>query len=168
MSNFKEITPQQITQNPFTLIGKDWMLVTAAKDGAANTMTASWGGVGVMWNKNVTYVAIRPQRFTKEFIDGSETFSLSILGESYRKQLSYLGSVSGRDENKIQNAGLTVAYENQTPYFEEAELVLICKKLFAQPYSKEAFLGAGLIEKNYSQSDYHTLYISEIIKVLSK
>ena len=97
MSDYKTIAPEQLTQNPFAMIGKDWMLITAEKDGKANTMTASWGGFGVMWGKNVAYIVLRPQRYTKEFVDQAETFSLSFLDDSFRAALNYLGSKSGRD-----------------------------------------------------------------------
>lgn len=86
------------------MIGKEWLLITAEKDGKANTMTASWGGVGVLWGKNVATLYIRPQRYTKEFVDASDTLSLSVLDESFRKTLNYLGTVSGRDENKIEKS----------------------------------------------------------------
>ena len=88
MKQWKEIAPEALEKSPFQMIGKDWMLVTAQKDGKANTMTASWGGLGVMWGKNVAFIVIRPQRYTKEFIDGSDTLSLSFDDESFRKQLS--------------------------------------------------------------------------------
>ena len=97
MKQWKEIAPEAFEKSPFQMIGKDWMLVTAQKDGKANTMTASWGGLGVMWGKNVAFIVIRPQRYTKEFIDGSDTLSLSFYDASFRKQLSYLGAVSGRE-----------------------------------------------------------------------
>ena len=118
MKQWKEIAPEALEKSPFQMIGKDWMLVTAEKDGKANTMTASWGGLGVMWGKNVAFIVIRPQRYTKEFIDGSDTLSLSFYDESFRKQLSYLGAVSGRDEDKIAKAGLTLTHDGETPYFE--------------------------------------------------
>ena len=102
MNTFIEITPESLEKSPFQLIGKEWMLVTAEKDGIVNTMTASWGGLGVMWGKNVAYVVIRPQRYIKEFIDGSDTFSLTFFAPEFKKQLSYLGSVSGKDEDKIK------------------------------------------------------------------
>jgi len=131
-------------------------------------MTASWGGLGIMWNKNVAYVFLRPQRYTKEFIDATDTFSLSFYNESYRKILSYLGTVSGRDEEKIEKSGLSKASYGNTPYFEEANLVLICKKLYAQQYDPEGFIDETLDEKNYPQKDYHTMYIVEITKALIK
>ena len=111
MTKFQKITPEEITRNPFTLIGKDWLLVTAEKDGRANTMTASWGGLGVLWGKPVAFIFIRPQRYTKEFLEAGDRFSLSILDETHRRTLSYLGSVSGRDEDKIKKSGLTLAHE---------------------------------------------------------
>ena len=91
--SFQEIKPEELTKNPFQMIGKEWLLVAAEKEGKINAMTASWGGVGVMWGKNVAFLVIRPQRYTKEFIDVSETVSLSVLGEAYRKTLGYFGSV---------------------------------------------------------------------------
>ncbi len=162
----KEIKPEELTKNPFHMIEKEWMLVTAEKDGKVNTMTASWGGVGIMWGKPVAYVFIRPQRYTKEFIDGTDTFSLSILGEEHRKTLSYLGTVSGRDEDKISKSGLHVKHEGVTPYFEEANTVMVCRKLFAQPLDPAGFIDKECDTKWYPQKDYHTMYVVEIEKVL--
>lgn len=168
MSNWKQINPEELSKNPFHLIGKEWMLITAEKDKKVNTMTASWGGVGVMWGKNVAYVVIRPQRYTKEFVDNAEGFSLTFFDESYKKQLGYLGSVSGREEDKIKKAELTVEYKDNIPYFTEGNLVMLCKKLFVQPLQETNFLEKELIEKWYPQKDYHTLYIVEITDILQK
>lgn len=166
---FKEIKTTELTDNPFDLFGKQWLLVTAGKpDGSCNTMTASWGGLGVMWGKDVAFLVIRPQRYTKEFIDSSDTLSISVLPDGYKKQYGYLGSVSGRDEDKIAKAGLTVTRDGDTPYFEEARLAMICKKRFAQPYDPDSFLDPAIKEDCYPQKDYHTLYICEIEKVLVK
>lgn len=165
---FKEIKTTELRSNPFQMIGKDWLLVTAEKDGKCNTMTASWGGLGVMWGKDVAFLVIRPQRYTKELIDASSTLSISVLPESFRKEYSYLGTVSGRDEDKIAKAGLNVRHEGETPYFEEADTVLVCRKLFAQPYQPESILEEGIDEKWYPGKDYHTLYICGIEKVLVK
>lgn len=165
MENYKEIKPEEFNESTFKLIGKDWMLITAEKDNKVNTMTASWGGFGVLFNKNVVYTVIRPQRYTKEFVDNSDTFSLTFFDESLRKELSYLGRVSGRDEDKISKAGLTVKYENNTPYFEEAKIAIICRKIYAQEFKPECFIADGIDEKVYPNKDYHTLYISEIEKI---
>lgn len=168
MLEFKEIKPSELDENVFKLIGKDWMLVTAKKADQINTMTASWGGFGVMWGRDVVYTVIRPQRYTKKFVDDSTHFSLSFYDNKYRDTLSYLGKVSGRDEDKIGKSGLTVTEELDTPYFEEAKLVLICKKMFAQPLNENNFLDPSLVDKWYPNKDYHELYIAEIEKVLIK
>lgn len=166
MRKFNEIKPEQFEQSPFRLIGKDWMLIAAEKNGKVNTMTASWGGFGVMWDRNVAYVVIRPHRYTKEFVDNSDTFSLSFLDNSFKKQLGYLGSVSGRDEDKIEKADLTVLHINDVPYFDEASIVILCKKLYAQEYKPECFIAKELNDKYYPKVDHHTLYIAEITKIL--
>jgi flavin reductase (DIM6/NTAB) family NADH-FMN oxidoreductase RutF len=166
MSGFLEIKPEELKKNIFQLISKDWMLVTARNDNKVNTMTASWGGFGFIWNKPVSYVFIRPQRYTKEFIDNSDSFSLSFLDKEYRKQLNYLGSVSGRDEDKISKSNLTVEHSINTPYFKESKLVIICKKLYSQEFKPECFIESEINKEAYSNGDYHTMYISEIQKVL--
>lgn len=163
---FKEITAFDFNDNVFELIGKTWMLITAGTKDSANTMTASWGGAGVMWNKNVVFAVIRPTRYTKQFVDGNEDFSLSFLSGTYRKQLNYLGSVSGREEDKIAVSGLTLAYDQAAPYFEEADKVLICRKLYAQDFSPGCFIEKQLDPQWYPEHDHHTLYIAEIKKLL--
>ncbi len=168
MDKFIEIKPEEIKQNTFKLIGKDWMLVTAQRDNKVNTMTASWGGLGVLWKKPVSYVFIRPQRYTKEFIDNSDNFSLSFLDDNYRNQLNYLGTISGRDEDKISKSNLTIEYSDNTPYFKESKLVIVCKKLYSQNFKPECFIESETDEKNYPNKDYHTMYISEIQKILIK
>ena len=98
---FREIAPQELQDNPFTLIGKDWLLITAGNREKCNTMTASWGGVGVLWNQDVCTIYIRPQRYTKEFVDGEKEFSLCVMDSSYREALNLCGTKSGRDMDKI-------------------------------------------------------------------
>ncbi|MDD3420369.1 MAG: flavin reductase family protein [Candidatus Gastranaerophilales bacterium] len=168
MSNFKEIKANEIDENTFKLIGSDWMLVTAEKEGKVNTMTASWGGFGVMWGKNVSYIVVRPQRFTKEFIDSNDSFTLSFFDEKYRKELAYLGSVSGRDEDKITKSGLKITEIEGFPAFKDAKLVIACKKLFAQPFEEGSFIDKESLDKWYPDKDLHTLYISEITNVWKK
>lgn len=164
----KEINIESLNKNACQMIGKEWMLVTAAKDGEVNTMTASWGGLGVMWGKNVAFIVIRPQRYTKEFIDASDTLSLTFYDEDRKKDLSYFGSVSGRDEDKISKAGYTVKFDGETPYFEEANTVMIVRKLYEQEYRPECFIDKEAEAKWYPDKDYHTMYICEIEKVMVK
>lgn len=168
MDNYKEISAAELKENAFKLIGKDWMLVSAQKNDITNAMTASWGGLGVMWGKDVAFVVIRPQRYTKEFVDNSDNFSLSFFDDSYKKTLSYFGTVSGRDEDKIAKSELTLSFDNSVPFFEEAKTILFCKKLYVQNFDEKCFLDKEIIERWYPQKDYHTLYIAEITKVLTK
>lgn len=168
MMNYIEINPIDLNESTFRLIGHDWMLVTAAHNSRVNTMTASWGGFGVLFNKNVAYIFVRPQRFTKEFVDGSDRFSLTFFDKSFKKELSYLGTASGKDEDKINKAGLTTLYLGETPYFEEARLTMICKKLYAQDMTRESFIDIDVRNKCYPDEDYHTFYVAEIEKILLK
>lgn len=162
----KEIKHELLNENVFNMIGKDWLLITAEKDGKVNTMTASWGGVGILWNKKVAYIFIRPQRYTKEFIDSADRLSLSVLPDSYRKELTYLGRVSGRDEDKIAKANLSLKKYEDVPYFEEARLTLIARKLYAQSLEESSFIDKDIIEACYPGKDYHMMYVVEIETIL--
>lgn len=164
----KKITAEEFEKNVFTAIGKEWLLITAEKDGKVNTMTASWGGMGILWGKKVAFLFIRPQRYTKEFVDQNERLSLSILPEEYRKELNYFGTVSGRDEDKIAKSGLRLEREDGVPYFSESSAAMICRKLYAQELKEDCFLDASLPEKWYPTKDYHTMYVVEIEEVLVK
>ena len=164
---FHSIDPKDLTGNVFSLIGSQWMLVTAGTKEHCNTMTASWGGVGVMWGKQVAFLFIRPQRYTKEFVDATAEMSISVLPEAYRKELNYFGTVSGRDEDKIAKSGLGIAEENGVPYFADARLAFICKKLYAQPLEADCFIDKSNIERWYPGNDFHTMYVVEIEKVLT-
>ena len=150
MSEYAIVAPEDFDQSVFRLIGKEWMLVTAKnQEGKVNTMTASWGGLGVMWGKNVAVTVLRPQRYTKEFIDQSESFTLSFY-----------------DEDKIAKTRLTPTDANGIPFFEEAKIVLICKKLYSQPMDPEGFVDKSLDEQWYPEKDYHVLYAAEIEQIL--
>lgn len=166
--SFKEVKPEELTMNPFTKIGKDWLLITAGNEEKCNTMTASWGAMGVMWGKNAVTVYIRPQRYTKEFVDREETFTISVLGEEYRKALNYCGTVSGKDADKIKAAGLTPYFVEGTPGIAEADMIMVCKKMYHETLKPECFDEPANDEKWYAQKDYHDMYIAEIQKVLVK
>ncbi len=169
MSNeFKQITPFEMEGNVFKEFGKDWCLITAEKDGKVNTMTAAWGGYGVMWNKNVAHVVIRPQRYTKEFVDYADSFSLTFFDESFKKKLAYLGTASGRDEDKIAKCDLHTVFDENIPYFEESNLVVFCKKLYASEIVEEGFIEKNIIDECYPDKDFHVLYFAEITKILKK
>lgn len=165
MSNRKAVAPEQL-ENVFRLIGKDWMLITATgknEEGreVTNTMTASWGGMGILWNKPVAFVFIRPQRYTFALTEQAERFSLSFLGEDYRSALRLCGTKSGRDTDKFAAAGLTPATQNGVPYIGEARLVLLCRKLYADNLREAGFVCPALLD-NYKDGDFHRMYVVEI------
>ncbi len=165
---FQKIDPKALNQNVFSAIGDQWMLITAGTADKCNTMTASWGGLGMIWGAPAATCYIRPQRYTKEFMDREEYFTLTFFGEEYRRQLQLCGSRSGRNTNKVKECGFTVAAaECGAPYFEEAELVLVCRKRFAQPMDPDR-IPQEIKTKWYPKQDYHILYIGEIVEALVK
>jgi len=166
MTNFTEIVPEQLGESAFKLIGSDWMLITAGGIDSFNTMTASWGGLGVIWGKNVCYCVIRPGRHTYEFMENGDAFTLSFFEEKYRRALTYCGSKSGRDVDKVKETGLTpMRSESGSVYFEEARLVLECRKMYFQDIDPANFLDPTIAE-NYPERDYHRVYIGEILKCM--
>lgn len=161
---FREIDIKELDINPFTAIGKDWMLVTAGDENKANTMTASWGGVGVLWGENVVTAYIRPQRYTKKFIDQQDCFSLTFFN-GYKKELSVLGQVSGRDTDKIKDVNFHLTYLDGVPTFEEGKLVFIVEKIYEDTIKPELFKKDSTDQKWYPEKDYHTIYIAKIKKI---
>lgn len=162
----KVVNPENFDFNAFSEIGKNWTLISACDESRTDkkigTMTASWGGIGVLWNKNVFFCFVRPQRFTKEFIDASDTVSLSFFDEKYRRALTFCGRNSGRDCDKINEAGLTAKITDGAVFFEEARLTIVGKKLFCQYMDKESFCDKSLIPMHYPDGDFHMAYVCEI------
>ncbi|WP_368294412.1 flavin reductase family protein [Dehalobacter sp. TBBPA1] len=167
-NEFKLVEPEQLTDNSFKLVGKDWMLITAGNIEKYNMMTASWGGFGVLWNKKVCFCFVRPSRYTYQFMEENDTFTLSFFEEDYRKALSFCGANSGRDVDKAAATGITpVESPFGSVYFKEARLVMECKKLYYQDLDPSHFLDPA-IESNYKQNDYHRVYVGEIIRCYAK
>ena len=165
----KEIDYKDLRFNPFTLIGDEWMLITAGNpQTGCNTMTASWGHLGSLWGHDdpTAVVYIRPSRYTKQFVDREDHFSLCVMDASFKPEMGYLGSVSGRDEDKIAKTGLTPVYADNTVYFAQAKLVLICRKVYHAQLQESGFLDPTILENNYPHRDFHTLYVGRIEKVL--
>ncbi len=167
MSQFKQADIRKMDMNPFQLIGNDWMLITAKDGSRMNTMTASWGGLGVLWNKDVAFVMIRNSRYTKELVDASEAFTISFFDhKKYAEDLSFFGTTSGRSEDKLINSRLHLTDTEGVPYFEEAKLVLKCKKMFRQELVPGSFLDNSLLDKFYPDFDLHCMYVCEITEAL--
>ena len=173
MHNFREISFTELNIHPYTAIAKEWMLITAGNEERGyNTMTASWGHLGSIWGHGgglpTSVIFIRPQRFTKEFVDREEYYTLSFFGPEYKKALGYLGSHSGRDGDKVTAAGLTPVFLDNTTAFAEAKLVLVCRKLYRAPLLEEGFVDKSVVEDCYPKRDLHDMYIGEITKIYVK
>ncbi len=161
----KEINHSELKENMFNIIGRNWMLLTAGNEEKLNTMTISWGGTGILWNKPVAFVFVRPQRYTKEFIDSNKYFTMSGYSDEMRPAIKFCGRNSGREIDKIKETGLIPVFDEKAPYFKQAKLVLVCRKLYAQELSETSLIDYNLLEY-YSNNDYHTMYVAEIVKVL--
>ena len=166
-SEFKNIKPEEIENNPFVLLNDDWMLITAGTQEKFNTMTASWGGMGVLWNKRVVFIFVRPPRYTYEFIEKSPFFSLSFFEETHRKSLQICGKTSGRDTDKIKACGLSPLFSDEYIAFGEAKLIMQCKKIYFNDILPENFLDER-IQPHYPNEDYHRMYVGEIKEVWLK
>ena len=166
--SFTTISPKEIDKNVFETIGKQWMLISAGDEKSMNTMTASWGGLGVLWNKNVCFAFIRDSRYTLEFVDNNDFFTLSFFGGNYMKELTFCGRNSGRNTDKLKETGLIPVFDAEAPYFEQAETVLVCKKKKKKKMNAESFIDKSLVEKNYSDNDWHEFFVGVLVKVLKK
>lgn len=168
---FKALEPSKLAQiefNPYQKISNEWFLVTAGDDSGWNTMTASWGFAGIMWGKQTFTTVIRPQRYTKEFIDKSNEFTICFFKENYKKALAFCGSHSGRDCDKAKETGLTPFFFDGVTAFEQADMVLVCEKAYVQAMDNDCFVNKALAEENYAAGDYHCQYIGVVKEVYVK
>ncbi len=162
----KHIKPADFAEKTFSLIGNEWMLITAGDQKKCNTMTASYGSFGILFGKPVAQIYVRPERFTYQFLENQSYFSLSFFCEEYRKQLQYCGRASGRDEDKIATCGFTTQFdENGVPYFEEARLNLICRKIYAQDLDEALLSDEKIKQAVYSSGGVHRMYVGEITDI---
>ncbi len=161
----KIISAFEIHDNLINTIGKDWMLVTAGNREKFNTMTVSWGGTGILWNKPVAFTFIRPQRYTFDFIENNQYFTMSAYGDEFRNALKLCGTKSGRDIDKAKETGLIPVFTEEAPYFEQARLVLVCRKMYAQDLNEQSIIDSSILN-SYNGNDYHRMYVSEIVRVL--
>ena len=166
MMHLKEIPVSQFLPRINHLWHDQWFLLTSGDYTANhfNTMTVAWGYFGIMWNKPVAVVVVRPTRFTFEFINKYETFTLSSFARQYKKDLNLLGTKSGRDGDKIAETSLTITPSSmvKAPTFEEAVLVIECRKIYWEDFNPERFLDPS-IEDRYPDKDYHRMYFGEVV-----
>ena len=169
MSRFTQITPEEFNVSPFRLIGDEWMLISApddTKESGLSAMTASWGGLGVLWNENIATVYIRPQRYTYSLVEKCDRFALCFFDEDYKKALRLCGSKSGRDLDKLKECGLTSEIIDGVSVISEAKTVMICKKLYADDLKEDKFIDREHL--SHYNGDFHRFYIVKKEKILVK
>lgn len=164
----KETTVEALKkENAIDLIAKQWMLVTAGTRESYNTMTANWGGVGYIWHRNVAFVFVRPERYTHDFMEREDIFTLSFYPEEYREALSICGTKSGRDIDKAAETGLVPEeLPSGAMTFSQARLTLQCRKLFKSEMKDADFIERSIVDRWYGEhGEFHTVYVAEIEKV---
>lgn len=163
---FKEINIRDLKESPVKMISDDWSLLTAGNSDNWNTMTVSWGGVGELWGKDVVFAFVRPQRYTYEFMENQDMFTMSFFGGNYKKELGVCGSKSGRDIDKVEATGFEPIFISEGISFEQAQTIFVCKKMAFLDINPENFVSEEIMK--WYNDDYHRIYIGSIEKVLVK
>ncbi len=152
----------EVQAHPFTNFAKDWALVTAGTPEHSNTMTIGWGGLGTLWGRPVATVYIRPQRYTKQFVDANDRFTVSFYGSEHKRALGILGTKSGRDTDKVAEVGFDPIELGGSTAYGQAELILVCRKIYESEIDPEKFIDKDIDAEVYPKHDYHTVYIAEV------
>lgn len=162
---FHEVDAHELTLRPFDAFDRGWALLAAGNDAASNCMTISWGGLGTLWNKPVATAYVRQSRYTKQFLDGSDTFSVNLFDGTERPALGILGRVSGRDGDKLAKTDLTQSLVDGTPVIDQARVILVCRKAYVGPLAPAGIRDPKVEPRNYSGADagnYHTMYVGYV------
>ena len=153
------------TTDILRVFDKQWALLTAGKEDSFNTMTISWGGLGTLWGKPVATVYVRTSRYTHDFMDANDYFTVSFYPGEYRQILGVLGKKSGRDMDKMKDSGLTPVKAGESMSFKEAEVTLVCKKLYRQQL-EVANMPEAVAKAMYDGIAPHDMYIGEIVDII--
>ena len=162
---FKEINIRELKESPVKMIADDWALLTAGDINSWNTMTVSWGGVGELWGNDVVFCFVRPQRYTFEFMEKQDAFTLSFFGGKYKKELAFCGAKSGRDYDKAKETGFVPVKAGDAIGFEQANVIIVCKKIAVSDIDPKGFLDNSIMS-NYKSNDFHKIYVGKIEKVI--
>lgn len=169
MDGFESISPKDINDNPIKLFGDDWAVVATGKKNDFNELTVSWGALGDAWwdNMPIAIIFVSATRYTHKYLEENDTFSINVFPHEYRKAVAYIGSHSGRNEDKIAATGFKVEFsDNNTPLFPQARLIIECRKIYAHDLDRSKF--SESLVGNYAQKKFqgvvpHTVYFGEII-----
>ena len=162
----REVNAKELSVDAVDLWFNQWLLLTAGTMDRCNMMTVAWGSIGCMWNRPFAQIVVRPQRHTRKFIDRSDSFTLCAFPKKYRKDLETLGTLSGRDGDKLSKTGLTLKTSKRVaaPSYNEAKFILECRKIYFQDMDPRGFVDKT-IQDNYPANDFHRIYFGEILSV---
>jgi len=168
LQGYKRIAPDKIPGNIVKMLSEDWMLITGGNDEKFNPMTASWGGLGYLYNKPVTFCFINPARYTYDIMDKGDTYTLTFYTETYREALNYCGHHSGKDKDKVKEAGLTpITTPSGSKAFSEAWMIIECRKMVSQTINIDGISDPEL-RKQWAGKAMHKMFIGEILNVWVK
>jgi len=162
----REVKVTELSVDVVNLWMNRWLLLTSGTIDECNMMTVGWGSIGYMWKKPFVQIVVRPQRHTRKYVEQSDSFTLCAFPEKYRKDLATLGTISGRNGDKLSKTGLTLKVSRRvaSPSYNEAELILECRKIYYQDMDPRGFVDKT-IQENYGENDYHRIYFGEILSV---
>lgn len=156
---------EKLTLDIFEAFHNGWALLTAGKPEVCNAMTVSWGSLGTLWSKPVATVYVKPIRYTHRFLEENDVFTVSFFPEDYRKDLLLLGTESGRDGDKLARTGLTKMPVGEGTGYEQAELTLVCRKLYRQDMVRGE-MPEDVVRQFYTPEEPHTMFIGEVIDII--
>lgn len=170
MAEFVEVSTRELTFNVFDTVSNQWAVIATQDEGKVNGMTISWFQMGYLWRHDVVTVYVRPQRHTFPLINEQKTFGLCFFNHQgdNKQKLGYLGSASGKNEDKLAKCGFDARYDGETPYIAQADMVFICEKLYEQDIDPAGFDDSTIDSKEYAIKDYHRMYVAKIVKVLKR
>ncbi|UDQ99367.1 flavin reductase family protein [Lentisphaerota bacterium WC36G] len=165
--NLENIAYENFSTNVFSDLNKNWMLLTVGDKKKFNTMTVSWGMFGTFWHKPMVMIGVRPQRYTYDFIENNDTFTLSGFPEGFKEQLTFCGRNSGREVDKIAETNLTpiIADEVDCVTFKEAELIIECRIVYCESLKGKNFKNKRIKPDLYPNRDFHKLYYAEVVNI---
>jgi flavin reductase (DIM6/NTAB) family NADH-FMN oxidoreductase RutF len=168
-SSFKTIEAKDLNEKVIKTISEDWLLLTAGKENDFNMMTCSWGMLGNLWNEPVCMIFVRPQRYTYEFMEKNDYFTICVFDTIHRDILNFCGSKSGRDYDKVKETGLKPLYtKHGNVYYQQARLVIECQKIYADRFEASNFIDTNIMDNVYKERDFHKMYVGKIISVMVK
>ena len=166
---WKEIKPQDIDVNAVKMFADDWMILSAGKENNMNMMTIAWGALGELWSKPTITVYVSTSRYTYKYMEENEYFTVTAFPEEYVDKMQYLGTKSGRNEDKVKGSGLTVEFTEQgNPIYEEANLAIECKKIYSHQFEKDKMPAGQIRWYEQTHTGVHVMYIGEIVHVWKK